>query len=268
MPAARRRGVTSPSVAGALDTMSISPSSFMSERGPDDTAAHPCRPPVAVRALCRPRCPRWLAAEGKHMQTAADGPLRHCRVRRHGAGRMRLAPRSGGPPRRSWPFHGQYRRRDRVQAPGRPGAQGFRAEGTEPASALVPGGVPACSGPGQCLEGVVEPGLVALDGEDVVRAEVLAGQRGEGTLGVECVCRQDPPGEGEPGVQLQQLAPIVLITRLAALAETVAGLRQAQQRAAQAAGALRAAEHLHTAAAGPVPARWAPSRPLSHGSAR
>jgi hypothetical protein len=37
-----------------------------------------------------------------------------------------------GPPGRSWPFHGQYRRRDRVQDPGRPGAQGFRAEGTEP----------------------------------------------------------------------------------------------------------------------------------------
>jgi hypothetical protein len=39
--------------------------------------------------------------------------------------------------------------------------------------------------------------------------------------------------------------PIVLITRLAALAEAVALLRQAQQRAAQAASALSAAERLH-----------------------
>lgn len=59
------------------------------------------------------------------------------------------------------------------------------------------------------------------------------------------------------------LSPIVLITRLAALAETVASLRQAQQHAAQAAGALRAAEHLHAAAAGTAPDRWAPTRPLS-----
>jgi hypothetical protein len=41
------------------------------------------------------------------------------------------------------------------------------------------------------------------------------------------------------------LAPVVLILRLASLAEAVAGLREAQQRAAQAAGALRAAERLH-----------------------
>jgi hypothetical protein len=58
------------------------------------------------------------------------------------------------------------------------------------------------------------------------------------------------------------LAPTVLITRLAALAETVAGLRQAQQRAAQAGGALRAAEQLH-AAAGTAHARRSPARPLS-----
>jgi hypothetical protein len=32
------------------------------------------------------------------MQTAADGPLRHCRARRHGAGRMRHARRPGRPP--------------------------------------------------------------------------------------------------------------------------------------------------------------------------
>jgi len=44
------------------------------------------------------------------------------------------------------------------------------------------------------------------------------------------------------------LAPIVLLTRLASLAEAVAGLRQAQEHAAQAAGALRAAERLHAAA--------------------
>jgi len=44
------------------------------------------------------------------------------------------------------------------------------------------------------------------------------------------------------------LAPIVLLTRLASLAEAVAGLRQAQQHAAQATGALRAAERLHAAA--------------------
>ena len=58
------------------------------------------------------------------------------------------------------------------------------------------------------------------------------------------------------------LAPIVLITRLAALAEAVADLRQAQQRAAQAAGALRAAGQLH-AAAGAAQARRSPARPLS-----
>ena len=41
------------------------------------------------------------------------------------------------------------------------------------------------------------------------------------------------------------LAQIVLITRLAALAEAVADLREAQRHAAQAAAARRAAEHLH-----------------------
>jgi hypothetical protein len=41
--------------------------------------------------------------------------------------------------------------------------------------------------------------------------------------------------------------PILLITRLAALAEAVAALRQAQERAVQAASALRAAERLHAA---------------------
>jgi hypothetical protein len=46
----------------------------------------------------------------------------------------------------------------------------------------------------------------------------------------------------------RSLAPVVLITRLAALAEAVAGLRGAQQQAAQAAAARAAAEHLHAAA--------------------
>ncbi|HET9973155.1 MAG TPA: hypothetical protein VFQ68_33330 [Streptosporangiaceae bacterium] len=44
------------------------------------------------------------------------------------------------------------------------------------------------------------------------------------------------------------LTPIVLITRLAALAEAVAGLRESQRRAAQAASALEAAQRLHAAA--------------------
>jgi hypothetical protein len=48
------------------------------------------------------------------------------------------------------------------------------------------------------------------------------------------------------------LTPIVLITRLAALAEAVAGLRDAQQHAAQAASALHAARQLHAAAATPA----------------
>ena len=60
------------------------------------------------------------------------------------------------------------------------------------------------------------------------------------------------------------LAPIVLLTRLASLAEAVAGLRQAQQHAAQAAGALRAAERLHAAAGTPAgPGRSQPAQVLS-----
>ena len=59
--------------------------------------------------------------------------------------------------------------------------------------------------------------------------------------------------------------PLVLIVRLAALAEAVADLRQTQQHAAQAASALRAAEQLHAArgiyaapaAAGHLPAQSA-----------
>ena len=49
------------------------------------------------------------------------------------------------------------------------------------------------------------------------------------------------------------LTPIILITRLAALAEAVAELRESQQRAAQAAAARAAAERLY-AAARPAPA--------------
>ena len=54
----------------------------------------------------------------------------------------------------------------------------------------------------------------------------------------------------------RSMTPIVLITKLAALAEAVAELRQSQQHAAQAAAALRAAERLH-AAARPAPHRHA-----------
>ena len=53
--------------------------------------------------------------------------------------------------------------------------------------------------------------------------------------------------------QDQSMAPLVLIAKLAALAEAVAELRQSQQHAAQAAASLRAAEHLHVAAR-PTPA--------------
>jgi hypothetical protein len=56
----------------------------------------------------------------------------------------------------------------------------------------------------------------------------------------------------------------VLILRLASLAEAVAGLRQAQQHAAQAAGALRAAERLHaTAGTRPGPGRSEPPQVLN-----
>jgi len=62
----------------------------------------------------------------------------------------------------------------------------------------------------------------------------------------------------------RSLAPVVLILRLASLAEAVAGLREAQQRAAQAAGALRAAERLHAmAGAGAAPVRGGPREALS-----
>jgi len=51
--------------------------------------------------------------------------------------------------------------------------------------------------------------------------------------------------------------------RLAALAEAVADLRQVQQRAAQAAAALRTAQHLHAAAPGTGPAQRRPPPALS-----
>ena len=59
--------------------------------------------------------------------------------------------------------------------------------------------------------------------------------------------------------QDRSMAPILLITKLAALAEAVAELRQSQQHAAQAAAALRAARHLHAAIAPAAQPRPAPS---------
>jgi hypothetical protein len=63
------------------------------------------------------------------------------------------------------------------------------------------------------------------------------------------------------------LAPIVLITRLAALIEATVELRDAQRRAAQAAAARAAAEWLH-AAARPAQAAQAPARPRASAAAR
>jgi hypothetical protein len=57
------------------------------------------------------------------------------------------------------------------------------------------------------------------------------------------------------------LTPIVLLVRLAALAEALAEMRESQQRAAQAAAALRAARHLRTATR-PAPTR-PPGRPAT-----
>ena len=56
------------------------------------------------------------------------------------------------------------------------------------------------------------------------------------------------------------MAPIVLITRLAALAEAVAELRDAQQHAAQAAAARAAAERLYAAARPAPPAQPRPAQ--------
>ena len=57
------------------------------------------------------------------------------------------------------------------------------------------------------------------------------------------------------------LAPLVLITRLAALAEAVADLRNAQQHAAQATAARASAERLYAAARPAGPQRPAPGQP-------
>ena len=59
------------------------------------------------------------------------------------------------------------------------------------------------------------------------------------------------------------LTPVVLIVRLAALAEAVAELREAQQRAAQAAAALRAARHLRSAARPGPASNRPPGRPAT-----
>jgi len=58
----------------------------------------------------------------------------------------------------------------------------------------------------------------------------------------------------------RSMTPIVLITRLAALAEAVAELRDAQQHAAQAAAARAAAERLHAAAHPAPPAQPRPAQ--------
>jgi hypothetical protein len=58
----------------------------------------------------------------------------------------------------------------------------------------------------------------------------------------------------------RSMTPIVLITRLAALAEAVAELRDAQQHAAQAAAARAAAERLHAAAHPAPPAQPHPAQ--------
>jgi hypothetical protein len=61
----------------------------------------------------------------------------------------------------------------------------------------------------------------------------------------------------------RSMAPIMLITRLAALAEAVAGLRDAQQHAAQAAAARAAAERLYAAARPAPPAQPRPAQRAS-----
>jgi hypothetical protein len=57
--------------------------------------------------------------------------------------------------------------------------------------------------------------------------------------------------------------PVVLLVRLAALAEAVAELRDSQQLAVQAAAALRAAQHLRTATRPAPPAPRPPGRPAT-----
>jgi len=58
-------------------------------------------------------------------------------------------------------------------------------------------------------------------------------------------------------------APLVLLVGLAALIEAVAELREAQRHAAQAAAALAAAKHLHTAARAAAPRPATPARPAT-----
>ena len=65
------------------------------------------------------------------------------------------------------------------------------------------------------------------------------------------------------GAPDRSMTPIVLITRLAALAEAVAELRESQQHAAQAAAALAAAGQLHAAAHPAPPAQPRPAQRAS-----
>ena len=58
----------------------------------------------------------------------------------------------------------------------------------------------------------------------------------------------------------RSMTPIVLITRLAALAEAVAELRDTQQHAAQATAARAAAEQLYAAARPAAPAQPHPAQ--------
>jgi hypothetical protein len=62
----------------------------------------------------------------------------------------------------------------------------------------------------------------------------------------------------------RSMAPIMLITRLAALAEAVAELRDAQHYAAQAAAAHAAAERLHAAARPAPPAHPRPAQRIRY----
>ncbi len=60
------------------------------------------------------------------------------------------------------------------------------------------------------------------------------------------------------------LTPVVLLVKLAALAEAIAELRESQQRAAQAAAALRAARHLRTATRPPTRPPGRPATATTH----
>src|ERR1035441_5392151 len=84
------------------------------------------------------------------------------------------------------------------------GRGGGAGGGVAAAVAAVLRLVPAGAGPAQCLQGGVQERLVALDGQDPVGLQFLAGQREEPGVRVECAGGQDPPGEGEPLVQAAQ----------------------------------------------------------------